>query len=548
MDDLFELGAIDILALSDDGVVIHNADAKGGEDVSDGQMPDDDTRLPNGKPLPKRIAILKIGENKFTKDGKDGSFDISPEDADQIIENHKKRQRDLAVDFEHSSIKDGKSPAGAWVSDLKKVGNNIVAIFKMFTPEAKADLKSGAYRYLSPVVQFKDGKPNSVHSVAFTSHPSLWSAPDMLSCSDVTLNEFQKTLNAVDGIYAAFSDVASDLASAMSKAEEKAKANPELMQKYLAVKAKIEGMASAESFADPAMPQGGYPPIDALQPPPGMAQAVASQMTQPPAPVAPVGQPQAVPLTGDHAAIDGILKNTQMSDADKSAAIDKYAQSNDPATRNAALAAKSQLAPVAVPKQIATQPNPGDTAMAASDLSLKQIANLIGFSDTTAEPEKVEQRIGQMKNVCLAVNQFFTGNGVASFADYEAKQKAVISKKDSEIKDLNDKLTLSDFESTISQFIREGKITAATKDFEMKAIKGMGKKDYVEAMAKRPVIVPLSDSVEVSDALSSPKMGNEKATSAILLSDNVSALVSALGLTNADIDGSMASDSFRMQS
>ena len=250
MEELLQISSFDILALNDDGVVIHNKDAKV-EDLAGGKEPDDDVRLPNGKPLPKKIAILRIGTNKFTKDGVDSSFDIDDSDADNIIENHRKRGRSLCIDDEHASLTGGPAPAKAWIKDLQRVGDKIVAIIEMFTPEAKKQLASGAMRYLSPVVQFKDGKAVGVHSIGSTSHPSLHNPPDFLAASDLTAKsqELDKHLNAAAGIFGAFSDIATDLASVMDKAAKIAQGNPELEKKFMTMKAKIEG-GEVKSFAD----------------------------------------------------------------------------------------------------------------------------------------------------------------------------------------------------------------------------------------------------------------------------------------------------------
>ncbi len=63
-------------------------------------MNDENTK----RPLPEKFLLVKYGQNVYTKDGKEQSFDFSPDAADQVIAEFANRGRDLVIDYEHLTL------------------------------------------------------------------------------------------------------------------------------------------------------------------------------------------------------------------------------------------------------------------------------------------------------------------------------------------------------------------------------------------------------------------------------------------------------------
>lgn len=132
---------------------------------------------------PKEILLLKYGKNKFTKDGKRGEFDFTPKDADEVLSDFVTRGKELVIDYEHQTLSGEKAPAAGWISKLEKTAEGLKGIVNYWTDEATSFLKTGAYRYFSPVCQFsRTGKSvSALHSLALTNHPALHSIPALVA-------------------------------------------------------------------------------------------------------------------------------------------------------------------------------------------------------------------------------------------------------------------------------------------------------------------------------------------------------------------------------
>lgn len=135
----------------------------------------------NCRTLPEEFLLLKYGKNSYTKDGHEGEFFFSQEEADTVIEEFRNRGKDLVIDFEHQSISGTKAPAAGWIKDLRKNTEGLAAIVKYWTKEAEEFILSGQYRYFSPVLYFsgETGKATGIHSVALTNHPALHNIPSL---------------------------------------------------------------------------------------------------------------------------------------------------------------------------------------------------------------------------------------------------------------------------------------------------------------------------------------------------------------------------------
>lgn len=120
--------------------------------------------------VPIEIKILPLGHVESQK----GNFEVDGESVNLILQQFKKRQLDLVIDYEHQTLSDIQAPAAGWIKDLYKADNAIAAKVE-WTPKALEYLKNKEYRYLSPVVLTRksDMKAVILHSVALTNTPAI---------------------------------------------------------------------------------------------------------------------------------------------------------------------------------------------------------------------------------------------------------------------------------------------------------------------------------------------------------------------------------------
>lgn len=116
----------------------------------------------------EEIKILPLGEVKTTK----GNFYVDEQSVKVMKEYFKKRGLDIVVDYEHQSLSDKKALAGGWIKDFYIKDNCVVAKVE-FTDIAKQEIENKQYKYLSPTLFLKNGKPIRLHSVALTNTPAI---------------------------------------------------------------------------------------------------------------------------------------------------------------------------------------------------------------------------------------------------------------------------------------------------------------------------------------------------------------------------------------
>ena len=159
------------------------------------------SRATPGRALPEEILLIPAGRVDYTKDGKVGSFLLSPECGEQIITEFKERGKDLVIDYEHQSLSGGKAPAAGWIHRLELRDGGLYGLVKYWSDEARSYLEKGEYRYYSPTILFEDGKPVSLHSVALTNHPygNTFSTQDVKTFID---NKLKKMVVVTEnGVY-----------------------------------------------------------------------------------------------------------------------------------------------------------------------------------------------------------------------------------------------------------------------------------------------------------------------------------------------------------
>lgn len=145
---------------------------------------------------PAAFDVLRMGKNKYTKNGKAGEFELSAGDLKEIVGRFGSLGRDLVVDFDHSTLNSeqaslGNAPAAGWVElAVSDDGSGVLAKVKKWTDKAKGLLEKGEYRYISPVIQFdKDSngilRPMGIQSIALTNHPAIHNSMPLMAASDI---------------------------------------------------------------------------------------------------------------------------------------------------------------------------------------------------------------------------------------------------------------------------------------------------------------------------------------------------------------------------
>lgn len=149
----------------------------------------DDTEV--SRNVPESFLLLKKGSNKFTVNGKVSEFSIGEDEMDSIVQEFNSRDKDLVIDYDHSTLNKetsftGDAPASGWAK-LEKTTEGVIAKVLNWTDKARQRMLDGEYRYFSPVVRFDDGtkKPCAVQSVGLTNHPAVHSSMALVACSDM---------------------------------------------------------------------------------------------------------------------------------------------------------------------------------------------------------------------------------------------------------------------------------------------------------------------------------------------------------------------------
>lgn len=108
-------------------------------------------------------------------------FVMDEEVFQEIYAEWKKVGRELVIDYEHQTLPDhntrpdGKAPAAGWITDLKwDDSKGIIGLVK-WNADAREEIRSGQYKYLSPVFSIPKGsfRPTKLWSAAVTNDPAI---------------------------------------------------------------------------------------------------------------------------------------------------------------------------------------------------------------------------------------------------------------------------------------------------------------------------------------------------------------------------------------
>lgn len=92
----------------------------------------------------------------------------------EILENFSKRKNDLVLDYEHQTLTGEEAPAAGWIVDLEIRADGLWAKVN-WTARGKQYVESREYRYISPVVFYRDSDKRGyeLQNAALTNNPAI---------------------------------------------------------------------------------------------------------------------------------------------------------------------------------------------------------------------------------------------------------------------------------------------------------------------------------------------------------------------------------------
>ncbi len=135
----------------------------------------------DGEPL-EEFLLIPFGEVRVERPTAGTSFAFTPRHAESAQRWFEQIGRKLAIDYEHQSFDrynprpDGLRPAAGWIGRLEVRDDGLWACDVTWTARARELLKSGEYRYFSPVIYWTDEDYSDVAAlgpVALTNDPAM---------------------------------------------------------------------------------------------------------------------------------------------------------------------------------------------------------------------------------------------------------------------------------------------------------------------------------------------------------------------------------------
>jgi len=130
----------------------------------------------NAQNIQDEIKLAIKGE---WKGHQKGSFEITINDLNQMKDNFEKQKVDLVIDLDHFTIDLGTAEAQGWIKELYIKDEELWAKVE-WLEHGKELVKSGKYKYISPVFQENTIDPQTgenigwtIHSAALTNRPFL---------------------------------------------------------------------------------------------------------------------------------------------------------------------------------------------------------------------------------------------------------------------------------------------------------------------------------------------------------------------------------------
>ena len=145
---------------------------------------DTETQSDAVRKAPDAFLVLRYGKTTYTKGTEVGEYDFNEDDADRVLADFDRRNRDIVIDWEHESLTGKRAPAAGWINSLTKTADGIVANMRYWTTQARQDLETLAYRYFSPVLYTSKRRPIALHTVALTNHHATHGLPALVTSDE----------------------------------------------------------------------------------------------------------------------------------------------------------------------------------------------------------------------------------------------------------------------------------------------------------------------------------------------------------------------------
>jgi phage I-like protein len=106
-----------------------------------------------------------------------GTFVMDAEGAAEIIRHFDAHGNDVPIDFDHATLDSpaGQAPAAGWITKIWHDDRKGLLGLVRWNPKAREGIRSGEYRYLSPVLIIRrdDRRAVRLHSAALTNRPAI---------------------------------------------------------------------------------------------------------------------------------------------------------------------------------------------------------------------------------------------------------------------------------------------------------------------------------------------------------------------------------------
>lgn len=148
---------------------------------------------------PKReFRLIAFGEVELERPLAGETFEFSRQHAEAAVRWFAEMGRKLAIDYEHQSFErfnnraDGLRPAAGWIGGLEMRDDGLWAVEVEWTERAAELLRSGEYRYFSPVIFWSDAERSELAGlgpVALTNDPAMRHAPSLAASRQTSMAE-----------------------------------------------------------------------------------------------------------------------------------------------------------------------------------------------------------------------------------------------------------------------------------------------------------------------------------------------------------------------
>ncbi|RMF79367.1 MAG: hypothetical protein D6744_09210 [Planctomycetota bacterium] len=164
--------------------------------------------LPEGVDPATSFRLIPFGVVQVERASAGGDFEFTPRHAQSAKQWFDRLGRKLAIDYEHQSFDefnaraDGLRPAAGWIGGLEVRDDGLWAIDVTWTERAADLLRSGEYRYFSPVIYWTDADCSDVAAlgpVALTNDPAMRGVPSLTTARRADARAFESSQQAAGG-------------------------------------------------------------------------------------------------------------------------------------------------------------------------------------------------------------------------------------------------------------------------------------------------------------------------------------------------------------